>query len=226
MPSIFPSGSAFKAANITNKQNNESADLMQKISVGKRVTNGADDAANLFNINNLQANVLSTKASIRNITDLMSAAQIAEQTYGNIAGILQRANEIAVQTTNSTYKDADRLALNSEIQNLIHEVDNISNGVGFADDSLINGIKKQIDASFGSTRNGFVSMDLNQINSSTLGIYEHTTKNYSNSLKIETFNGTDNDDFLYETSLKLTKRIRYGCTKIPSVGKAFFRFLY
>ena len=57
MTSIFPSGSAFKAANLTNTQQNESAELMQKISVGKRVTNGADDAANLYNINNLQANV-------------------------------------------------------------------------------------------------------------------------------------------------------------------------
>ena len=227
MTSIFPSGSAFKAANLTNTQQNESDELMQKISVGKRVTNGADDAANLYNINNLQANVFSTKASIRNITDLMSAAQIAEQTYGNIAGILQRANEIAVQTTNSTYKDADRLALNNEIQNLINEVDNISNGVGFADNSLINGIKKQIDASFGSTRNGSVSMDLNQINSSTLGVYEHTTKNYSNSLKIETFNGTENDDFLYEdvTSNSL-RALDMGSAKIPSVGKAFFSDSY
>ena len=132
MTSIFPGGNAFKAADITNKQQNQSAEMMEKISVGKRVTNGADDAANLFNINNLQANVLSTQASIRNVTDLMSAAQIADQTYGNITGILQRANETAVQATNSIYKDADRLALNSEIQNLVNEVDNISNGVTFA----------------------------------------------------------------------------------------------
>ena len=55
MTSIFPSGSAFKAANLTNTQQNESDELMQKISVGKRVTNGADDAANLYNINNLQS---------------------------------------------------------------------------------------------------------------------------------------------------------------------------
>ena len=73
MTSIFPSGNAFKAVDITNKQQNQSAEMMEKISVGKWVTNGADDSANLFNINNLQANVLSTKASIRNVTDLMSA---------------------------------------------------------------------------------------------------------------------------------------------------------
>ncbi len=227
MTSIFPGGSAFKAANITNKQQNQSAEMMKKISVGKRVTSGADDAANLFNINNLRANVLSTKASIRNITDLMSAAQLADQTYSNITGILQRANEITVQATNSIYKDADRLALNNEIQNLINELDNISNGLGIADNSLINGIKKQIDASFGSTRNGSVSMDLNQINSSTLGVYEHTTKNYSNSLKIETFNGTENDDFLYEdvTSNSL-RALDMGSAKIPSVGKAFFSDSY
>ena len=227
MTSIFPGGNAFKAADITNKQQNQSAEMMEKISVGKRVTNGADDAANLFNINNLQAKVLSTKASIRNVTDLMSAAQIADQTYGNITGILQRANEIAVQATNSIYKDADRLALNNEIQNLINEVDNISNGVTFAGNSLINGINKQIDTSFGSTRNGSVSMDINQINSSTLGVYEHTTKNYSNSLKIETFNGTDHDNFLYEdvTSNSL-RALELGSAKIPSVGNAFFSNSY
>ena len=227
MTSIFPGGNAFKAADITNKQHNQSAEMMEKISVGKRVTNGADDAANLFNINNLQANVLSTKASIRNVTDLMSAAQIADKTYGNITGILQRANEIAVQATNSIYKDADRLALNNEIQNLINEVDNISNGVTFASNSLINGINKHIDTSFGSTRNGSVSMDINQINSSTLGVYEHTTKNYSNSLKIETFNGTDHDNFLYEdvTSNSL-RALDLGSAKIPSVGNAFFSNSY
>ena len=208
MTSIFPSVNALKAANITNKQHNESAELMEKISNGKRLSTGADDAANLFNINNLQANVLSTRASIRNVTDLMSTAQLANQAYKNMSKVLQRANELSIQATNSIYNDANRVTLNNEVQNLINEIDNISNGVNFNDNALLSGVKKQINAGFGSTRNGSVSMDINTINSSTLGVYEHTTRNYSN-------------------SLKFTKSIRSLQGKNSFCWKFFFfRFLY
>ena len=198
MTSIFPGGNALKAADITNKQQNKSAEMVDKISVGKRVTNGADDAANLFNINNLQAKALSIDAGLRNATDIMSTAQLADKAYDSIASILQRAHQVAIQSTNSIYSDADRIALNNEIQNLINEIDNISNGTKFSKNSLLNGIINQVDTNLGSNRNGSVSMDINEINSSTLGVYQHTTKNYSNSLNIETFNGTDQNSYLYE----------------------------
>ena len=115
--------------------------------------------------NNLQANVLSVKAAIRNATDLMSTAQLADKAYNSINDILQRANEIAVQATNSIYSDADRIALNTEVQNLVNEVDNISNGVRFSDNSLLNGINKQIDTGLNSKRISSLSMDINQISS-------------------------------------------------------------
>ncbi len=223
MTSIFPGGNAFKAVITTNKQQNESAAMMDKISAGKRVKNGADDAANLFNINNLQANVLSVKAALRNATDLMSTAQLADKAYDSVAKILQRANEVAVQATNSIYSDADRIALNNEIQNLINEVDNISNGTKFSHSSLLNGTINQIDTSLGSNRNGAVSMDINEINSSTLGVYQHSTKNYSNSLNIDTFNGTDQNSFLYENVTSNSLRaLNLGQKKIPSIGESFF----
>ena len=227
MTSIFPDGNAFKAANITNTQQSESAEMVDKISAGKRVTNGADDAANLFNINNLQAKALSIKAALRNATDLMSTAQLADKAYNSIGSILQRANQVAIQATNSIYSDADRVSLNTEIQNLINEVDNISNGTKFSDNSVLNGTINQIDTSLGSNRNGSVSMDINEISSSTLGVYQHTTKNYSNSLNIETFNGTDQNSFLYKNiTLNSLRALELGEKKIPSAGDAFFADSY
>ena len=179
MTSIFPGGNALNAANLINKQQTESAKMVDKISVGKRVVNGADDAANLFNINNLHAKALSFNAGLRNATDLMSTAQLADKAYENIASILQRANQVTIQATNSIYSDADRIALNTEIQNLINEVDNISNGTKFSSKHVLNGTINQIDTSLGSNRNGSISMDINKINSNTLGVYKHTTKNLS-----------------------------------------------
>ena len=227
MTSIFPGGNALKAANITSKNHNEAAELVDKLSIGKRISKGSDDAANLYNVNNLQANVLSVKAAIRNATDLMSTAQLADKAYNSINDILQRANEIAVQATNSIYSDADRIALNTEIQNLVNEVDNISNGVRFSDNSLLNGVNKQIDTELGSERTGSISLDINQINSSTLGVYEHTTKNYSNSLQIETFNGTEQNSFKYENVTSNSLRaLDLGQEKIPTAGEAFFAGSY
>ena len=227
MTSIFPGGNALNAANITNKQQTESAKMVDKISVGKRVVNGADDAANLFNINNLHAKALSFNAGLRNATDLMSTAQLADKAYENIASILQRANQVTIQATNSIYSDADRIALNTEIQNLINEVDNISNGTKFSSNHVLNGTINQIDTSLGSNRNGSISMDINKINSTTLGVYKHTTKNYSNSLNIETFNGTDQNSFLYENVTSNSLRsLDLGQKKIPSVGESFFTDSY
>ena len=93
MTSIFPGGNAFKAADITNKQQNQSAEMMEKISVGKRVTNGADDAANLFNINNLQANVLSAyvflaPAIVAGVVTLGVMQQII-RAFGRVEGSMQ-----------------------------------------------------------------------------------------------------------------------------------------
>ena len=163
MTSIFPGGNALNAANITNKQQNQSAELMEKISNGKRLITGADDAGNMHKVNNLKAKVLSTKAAIRSVTDIMSMAQLADQGYKNINKMLLRANELALQSTNKIYKDADRIALNNEIQNIIDEIDNIANGISLNDATLINSSIKQIHSDMGTGRNGEISLDLSNI---------------------------------------------------------------
>ena len=62
MTSIFPGGNALKAANITNKQQNQSAGLMEKISNGKRLITGADDAGNVNKVNNLKGKSVKHKS--------------------------------------------------------------------------------------------------------------------------------------------------------------------
>ena len=223
MTSIFPGGNAFKASNITNKQQSESAEIMEKISHGKRLVSGADDAGNIFNVNNLKAKVLSTKASIRNVTDIMSMAQLAEQGYKNINNMLLRANELALQSTNKIYKDADRIAINNEIQNIINEIDNNANGVTFANSSLINGARKQINSDIANARSGELSLNINNIETKTLGAYSQSTLSFSSDVSIETFDGTDQENFIFEdVSSNSNRLIDLGKSILPSGGTAFF----
>ncbi len=223
MTSIFPGGNALNAANITNKQQSKSAELMEKISNGKRLITGADDAGNINKVNNLKAKVLSTKAAIRSATDIMSMAQLADQGYKNMNKMLLRANELALQSTNKIYKDADRIALNNEIQNIINEIDNIANGIGFNNTSLINSSVKQINSDMGTGRAGEISLDLNNINTKNLGLYSQSSLNFSTDLSIDTFDGTDNDNFIYkDVSTNSSRLIDLGDSQVPAYGKAFF----
>ncbi len=227
MTSIFPGANALNAANITKKQQNQSAALMEKISNGKRLITGADDAGNINKVNNLKAKVLSTKAAIRSVTDMMSMAQLADQGYKNINTMLLRANELALRSTNKIYNDADRIALNNEIQNIINEIDNIAHGIGFNDTSLINSSIKQINADMGTGRTGEISLDLSNINTKNLGLYSQSSLNFSTDLSIDTFDGTDTANFIYEdVSTNSNRLIDLGDELIPSSGKAFFSGSY
>ncbi len=223
MTSIFPGGNALKATNITNKQHGESAELMRKISSGKRVISGADDAGNIFKVNNLKAKILSTKAAIRGVTDIMSMAQLADQGYNNMNKMLLRANELALQSTNKIYKDADRISLNNEIQSIINEIDNIANGISFNDNTLINSAVKQINSDLGTGRAGELALDLSNIDTKSIGLYSHSSLNFSSDLRIETFDGTDQENFLYkDVSSNSNRLIDLGDNLVPTSGTAFF----
>ena len=227
MTSIFPSSSAFRAANTTNKEQANAQELMDKLSSGKRITNGSDDAADLYKTNNIKAKILSTKASIRNVTDLMSTTQIIEQGYKNINAMLLRANELTVQATNKIYKDSDRISLNNEIQNIIDEIDNTANGVKFNNSSLINSVKSQVSTQIGESKRGELVVDLNKVNSETIGVYEQSTQRFSSDVKIGTFDGSNADNYLYEDVTATSQRlIDLGRPVIPSEGESFFTNSY
>ncbi len=223
MTSIFPGGNALNAANITKKKQNQSAELMERISNGKRLITGADDAGNINKVNNLKAKVLSTKAAIRSVTDMMSMAQMADQGYNNINKMLLRANELAVQSTNKIYKDADRIAYNNEIQNIIDEIDNIANGISFNDVTLINSSIKQIHSDMGTGRTDKISLDLSNIDTKHIGLYSQSSLNFSTDLSIDTFDGTDQENFTYkDVSSTSSRLIKLGDSLVPSYEKAFF----
>ena len=227
MTSIFPGGNALNAANITNKQQTESAELIEKISNGKRLITGADDAGNIFKVNNLKAKMLSTKAAIQSATDMMSMAQLADQGYRNINKMLLRANELALQATNKIYKDADRITLNNEIQTIINEIDNIANGIGFNDTNLINSSLKQITTDMGTGRTGEVSLDLTAIDTKKIGLYSQSSLNFSSDLSIDTFDGAIKENYLYEDiSSNSSRLLEFEKNLVPSSGKAFFSGSY
>ncbi|MBV9843440.1 MAG: flagellin FliC, partial [Sphingomonadaceae bacterium] len=90
--------SALVAANASNSANAMLQTAMQRLSTGKRINSAEDDAAGLAVSSKMDAAVQGDTVAIRNANDGISLAQTAESAMGNVANILQRLSELAVES--------------------------------------------------------------------------------------------------------------------------------
>ena len=91
-----------------------------------RINSAADDAAGSAIASKMEAQVRSLDVAIRNSYDAISMTQTAEGALGEMENILQRVRELGVQASNSTLSASDRKMIQSEVDALIKEIDNIA----------------------------------------------------------------------------------------------------
>jgi len=117
----------------------------ERLSSGQRVNSAKDDAAGLAIANRMSSQVRGLDQAVRNANDGVSLVQTAEGALQESTNILQRMRELAVQSSNGIYTDADRSTLNAESKQLKAELDRIASTTSF------NG-KNLLDGSFGTTK--------------------------------------------------------------------------
>ena len=104
---------------------------MQRLSSGLRINRAADDAAGLAIAEGFKSQVSGTQVSQRNAQDGISLVQTAEGAISETQNILQRIRELSVQSSNGTLSDANRAAINTEVQQLLSQVDAIATQTEF-----------------------------------------------------------------------------------------------
>lgn len=112
---------------------------LSKLSSGKRITKSADDAAGLAISTNLEAQTRGLRQATRNASDGISLVQTAEGGLNETTNILVRLRELSVQAASDTVGEAERGYLDKEYQQLIAEVDRISESTTFNGTKLLNG---------------------------------------------------------------------------------------
>jgi flagellin len=127
------------------------------LSSGLRINTAADDPSGLAIAESLQAQVNGFDQASRNVQDATNAAQVAEGALQTTTDILQRIRTLAVEGASDIVSDADRGNLQSEVKQLLLEVNRISQNTNFNGQSLLDGshagFQQQIDASATITSN-------------------------------------------------------------------------
>lgn len=128
--------SAQRALGITknNLDNN-----LRKLSSGERITRAGDDAAGLAISEKLKANIRGLRQAKRNSDDGISLIQTAEGAINEISNIVIRLRELSIQAASDTVGETERGFSNIEFQNLLEEMQRISESSEFNGRKLLNG---------------------------------------------------------------------------------------
>lgn len=99
------------------------SDVQEKLSGGYRINRAADDAAGLSISEKMRRQIRGLNRTLDNMQEGINLCQTADGALTEVHAILQRMNELAIQAANGTNADADREAIQREINQLISEID-------------------------------------------------------------------------------------------------------
>ena len=130
---------AMNASRTLNITAGQAAKSTEKLSSGYKINRAADDAAGLSISEKMRKQIRGLTQASSNAQDGISAVQTAEGALNEVQDMLQRMNELAVKSANSTNSASDREAIQAEIDQLTTEIDRVSETTKFNETYLLKG---------------------------------------------------------------------------------------
>ena len=111
----------------------------EKLSSGYKINRAADDAAGLTISEKMRKQIRGLDKASSNAQDGVSSVQTAEGALTEVHSMLQRMNELAVQSANGTNSSDDRQAIQDEVDQLTTEIDRVAETTKFNEIYLLKG---------------------------------------------------------------------------------------
>jgi len=166
---------ALTALHKLNRTNGALGGVFERISSGMRINRAADDAAGFGMGEKFDAEYRGLKQALRNANDGISMIQTTEGATNEVANLIKRIRELAVQAASDTLGSDERGYANTEFLQLASEIDRIANATTFNGVTLTSaGNSMFVQVGTKNTSNdriGFSSLD---ILSDSLGISSGT----------------------------------------------------
>ena len=127
---------ANRMLNVTTSAQSKST---EKLSSGYKINRAADDAAGLSISEKMRKQIKGLDRASTNAQDGVSCVQTAEGALTEVHSMLQRMNELAVQSSNGTLSEDDRNNIQDEVDQLVTEIDRVSETTKFNETYLLKG---------------------------------------------------------------------------------------
>lgn len=161
--------SALRAANASTSAQGMLSKSIDRLSTGKRINSAADDAAGNAIATRMTSQVRGLNQAVRNANDGISLAQTAEGGMNEIVNMMQRMRELAVQSASGTLAGGDRANLQTEVDALIDQIDDVAGKTNFNGVALLN-TAGPVSIQTGIASGDTVDIDLADVTSTGLSI--------------------------------------------------------
>lgn len=201
-----------------NSANGAQSKSMEKLSSGLRINRAGDDAAGLAISEKMRGQIRGLDQATRNAQDGISLIQTAEGALNETHSILQRARELAVQSSNDTATDDDRKEIQKEVTQLLEEVDRISTQTEFNTQNLL-GSNQTLKMHIGANKDQTMDINLSAMgtgNMGTAGSASHTATLLSTDFSTEKANIT-----IGNTSFELDQNYTNSSDLVADLNAAF-----
>ncbi len=158
-----------QAAMAKNNRDMESA--VERLSTGLRINSAADDAAGMAITNRLESQILGLNQAIRNATDGQALLDTAEGAQNEVVNLLQRLRQLAVQSTNDTNSAVDRLYIEKEADQILNEINRISDQTRWNGMKLLDGTYDSVQFQVGANRAEDVNLSIRSVKAENIGTY-------------------------------------------------------
>jgi flagellin len=147
------------------------ATTMQRLSSGVRINSAKDDAAGLAIAERMTSQIRGLDQAARNANDGISLVQTAEGALQEVTNNMQRIRELAVQSANGSNSATDRAALQTEVTELLAEIDRVAVDTEFNGTKLLNGSFTAVNFQVGANSGQVITIAaLSDTQTGTLGI--------------------------------------------------------
>lgn len=171
---------------------------LEKLSSGYRINRAADDAAGLAISEVMRSRINGLDQGEQNIQEGEGLCNVADGALTEVHSMLQRMKTLSIQAANGTYGDDAREDIQLEVDQLLTEIDRISDTTEYNGVKLFQGDSELIYDSDGNlvTYGGITIKNLGLNGSTTTTVTESTAELENLSLGSTPFDADDHADHL------------------------------
>ena len=176
--------SSLNTQNNLAKSQGALAVATRRLSSGLRINSAADNAGVFSIVQRYTTQIGGLAQASANASDAINLAQTTSSALDQVTANLQAVRDLAAQSANGTYTDADRATIDNEVQQRLAEVTRIANQTTFNGKRVLDGSLQSQSFQIGANVGQTVSVSLGQsVKASDLGsIAEVKTGDISSSL--------------------------------------------
>ena len=147
-------------------------EAMTRLSTGSKINSASDDAAGLAIAQRMTSQVNGLNMAIKNANDGISLTQSVEGALVEVADMLQRLRELAVQSANDTNTGTDRSAIQEEVNLLVAEITRVSANTRFNNQVVLDGSYTSKQMQVGTEGGETINISLESTSANALGAHE------------------------------------------------------